>query len=98
MLKLSEHIPRIRITKTMSDAEALAFKNDKYVLMHTDKTRLDIRTLDYTAALIKPDGTLLALLLKDILDPDLCSEAYRLLRQVKGDPSNRPSIIGKNAM
>jgi hypothetical protein len=98
MLNLSENIPRIQITKTMTDAEALAFKNDKYVLMHADKKRLGIQMLDYTAALIKPDGHLLALLLKDILDPELCDIAYKLLRQVNGDPSNRPSIIGKNAM
>jgi hypothetical protein len=98
MLKLNEDIPRIQITKTMTDVESLRLKDDKYVLMHADKERFGIRTLDYTAALIKPDKTLLALLLKDILDPDLCNEAYRLLRQVKGDPSNRPSIIGKNAM
>ena len=66
--------------------------------MHADKQRLGIQTLDYTGALIKPNGGLLALLLKDILDPDRGDVAYKLLRQVDGDPSNRPSIIGKNAM
>src|SRR6185369_17654918 len=81
----------------MSDAEALALKNDKYVLMHADKQRLGIQTLRHQGALIKPEGGLLSLLLKEIVDLDLCKDAYKYLRQVRGDPSNRPEIVGKNA-
>jgi hypothetical protein len=94
---LSEHIRRIQITDTMTDEEALAFREQHYVLLHSDKKRLGIRTMRNQGALIKPDGSLLLVLLKDILDPELRKIAYEQLRQVNGDPSNRPEIIGKGA-
>jgi hypothetical protein len=98
MLNLIDQISRIQITNTMTDAEALALKNQKYVLMHADKQRLGIQTLRHTGALIKPNGGLLVALLKEIIDLDRCKDALKYLRQVKGDPSNRPSIIGQGAM
>ena len=69
-MPLPDYIPRIQITDTMTDAEAQAFKDEHYVLLHSDKQRFGIRTLRHTAALIKPDGSLLVLLLQDILDPN----------------------------
>src|SRR5580704_10605502 len=98
MLNLIDQISRIQITNTMTDAEALALKNQKYVPMHADKQRLGIQTLRHTGALIKPNGGLLVALLKEIIDLDRCKDALKYLRQVKGDPSNRPSIIGQGAM
>ena len=97
-MPLSEHIRRIHITDTLSDEEALAFKERKYVLLLSDKKRLGIRTMRNQGAVIKPDGSLLLVLLKDILDQDLCEDAHKQLRQVNGEPSNRPEIIGEGAM
>ena len=96
-MPLPDYIPRIQITDTMTDAEAQAFKDEHYVLLHSDKQRFGIRTLRHTAALIKPDGSLLRLLLQDILDPILCRIAYEQLRQVRGDVTNRPEIVGRGA-
>ncbi len=44
---------------------------------------------------LRPDGSLLAMLIKGILEPKLVGEAYAVLRKVHGDPSNRPEIFGK---
>jgi hypothetical protein len=41
-------------------------------------------------ALIKPDGSLLLVLLKDILDPELCKIAYEQLRHRKGHQDYLP--------
>ena len=45
----------------------------------------------------RPGGFLLAVLIKQCLDVDLCENTYKLLRTVDGDPSNRPGIIGEGA-
>jgi hypothetical protein len=47
------------------------------------------------SCILRPDGTLLAMLIKAILEPKLVGEAYAVLRKVRGDPSNRPEIFGK---
>jgi hypothetical protein len=47
------------------------------------------------ARFLRPDGSLLAVVVKDMLDPDLVAQSYAVLRKVNGDPSNRPEIFGK---
>lgn len=44
---------------------------------------------------LRTDGSLLAVLVKDVLDPALTADCYAVLRKVDGDPSNRPEIFGK---
>src|SRR6516225_7151691 len=72
-----------------------------YALRCADKKLLDIKVLspknvDYVEV-YRPGGFLLAVLIKNCLDPDLCLDTYRLLRTVNGDPNNRPGIIGEKA-
>jgi hypothetical protein len=85
----------IHLTRELSDVEAEKFRQAR--LLHEDKPKLVDQLLTTQTKVYKPNGELLLALVKDILDEDLCDEAFELLRQVKGDPSNRPEIVGKGA-
>jgi hypothetical protein len=72
-----------------------------YPLRWADRRLLDIKVLsprkeDYVE-IYRPGGFLLAVLIKQCLDADLCKKTYELLRTVDGEPSNRPGIIGEGA-
>jgi hypothetical protein len=65
------------------------------LLTYKQATDLKFKFVREETRVLKPDGSLLAMLIKDILDSELVAEAYKVLRKVKGDPSNRPEIFGK---
>src|SRR5258708_5166286 len=72
-----------------------------YALRCADKEVLDVKVLspkrEQYVEVYRPGGTLLAVLIKECLDPKLIADTYRLLRTVNGDPYNRPGIIGEDA-
>jgi len=73
-----------------------------YRLKLKDRKLLGIKTLNpkhhkYVEVYSKPNGLLLAVLIKECLDADLCEKTYKLLRTVDGDPKNRPGMIGAGA-
>jgi hypothetical protein len=47
-------------------------------------------------AVYKPDGSILFVLLRDVIDEKIWRPAYKLLRTVNGGLENRPGIIGEN--
>ncbi|HEX3742201.1 MAG TPA: hypothetical protein VHV29_21060 [Terriglobales bacterium] len=72
-----------------------------YRLLPCDRKTLDIKVLnpqrEKYVEIYGPQKSLLAGLIKQCLDPDLCAKTYKLLRTVNGDPKNRPGIIGEGA-
>jgi hypothetical protein len=73
-----------------------------YRLTFSDKEKLGITLVQLTKPYIRedvyrPGGQLLAVLLKKVIDDDLCNDAFKLLKTVNGDPKNRPGIIGEKA-
>lgn len=86
---------QVHLTRELSDEEAENFRQTR--LLHEDRPKLVDQLLTTQTKVYKPNGELLLALLKDTLDEDLCDQAFELLQQVKGDPSNRPEIIGKGA-
>lgn len=86
---------QVHLTRELSDEEAENLRQTR--LLHEDRPKLVDQLLTTQTKVYKPNGELLLALLKDILDEDLCDQAFELLQQVKGDPSNRPEIIGKGA-
>ncbi len=79
-----------------------AFVRPGYRLKTTDKAKYGIEIVHGdvfypNVAVYKPDGQLLFMLRKGVLEKELCNDAYKLLRRVNGDPSNRPGIIGERA-
>ena len=85
----------IRLTRELGDDEAETFRQTR--LLQENKPRLVDLFVDSASKVYKPNGDLLLALVKDILDEDLCDNAFKLLQQVKGDPGNRPEIVGKGA-
>jgi hypothetical protein len=86
---------QIHLTTELSDDDAEKFRQVR--LLHEHKPKLVDRLVSDQVQVYKPNGELLLALVKEILDEDLCNKAFELLEQVKGDPSNRPEIIGKGA-
>lgn len=72
-----------------------------YALRRADRKLLDVKILNPKntnyVEVYRPRGTLLAVLIKECLDPKLIADTYKLLRTVNGDPKNRPGIIGEKA-
>jgi hypothetical protein len=77
---------------TTNEAEA-QFKGEH--LRHQQVKDLAFAFIQTSARFIRADGSLLAVVIKDALDPALVARSYKVLRKVKGDPSNRPEIFGK---
>lgn len=93
--ELETAFQKIQLKKELSDVEAEKFRQAR--LLHEDKPTLVDRLITTQTKVYKPDGELLLALVKGFLDEGLCDNAFELLRQVKGDPSNRPEIVGKGA-
>jgi hypothetical protein len=72
-----------------------------YALRCADKEPLGVKVLspkhEEYVEVVRPGGMLLAVLIKNCLDPKLVADTYRLLRTVNGNPDNRPGIIGEKA-
>lgn len=74
------------------EAEA-QFKGEH--LLYEQVKGLGFQFINSSARFLRADGSLLAVVIKDVLDQKLVKESYRVLRKVNGDPSNRPEIFGK---
>ena len=66
-------------------------------LLYEQVKGLDFQFINTSARFVRADESLLAIVIKDALDPALVAKSYKVLRKVKGDPSNRPEIFGKGA-
>jgi hypothetical protein len=73
-----------------------------YRLKFSDQEELGITLVQLGRPYIReeiyrPGGVLLAVLLKRVIDEDLCEDAFRLLKTVNGSLKNRPGVIGEKA-
>jgi hypothetical protein len=73
-----------------------AYLKDGARLFSTDEQKLGITIKSNECRVEKPDGSLLFMLLKDVIEESIWEPAYKLLRTVEGDVANRPNIIGQN--
>ena len=65
-------------------------------LVTTDEKKLNLKITSKECRVEKPNGDLLFMLLKGVIEDHIWEPAYELLRTVNGDVSNRPNIIGQN--
>jgi len=59
---------------------------------HADKT------FDRNTVVITPSGSIVALFLKDVLDPEHCKRAYKLCKTVNDPVENRPAATGSASL
>lgn len=87
---------RQKIKQVLSDEEVTAHFMGRN-LFTSDKPVIVTEVIRESAVFYKPDGSLLAVLLKECIDERLLDATYQLLRTVNQEPSNRPEIIGKGS-
>lgn len=85
---------RLRLEESclLSDPAYLTVGSRLYT---TDVKKLGIRIIDEECEVLKPDGSLLFMCFH-AFEEDIWDPAYKLLRTVSGDLSNRPNVIGSN--
>lgn len=87
---------KLKSEDCLSDGEALKWKSVR--LRYADRSKLVKYELRGESGVVKkPDGSILAVLLKGIIDDNTWEPVYEVLRNVKGDLVNRPDVIGKDA-
>jgi hypothetical protein len=65
-------------------------------LYTTDVQKLGIKIAKKDCRVLKPNGDLLFMLVKDVIPTNVWQPAYDLLKSVSGSLANRPDIIAKN--